>query len=271
MLSALGLVALLLGPCGPGEALIPAGPFLMGSEAKERAWAYRESSQPVRNARWFDGELPRRQVSLPAYCIDRRLVSQHDYRAFVRATGHRVPFISREDYQAQGFLVHGYDAEVTPYLWQDGSPPAALGGHPVVLVSVADAETYCRWRGEQKGLARRLPSEAEWEKAARGTDGRWFPWGNQWDPTRLNSAENGPGRTTPVTAYPEGRSPFGLYDAVGNIFQWTATTYPDGRQVLKGCGWDDERGLCRPAFRHGRLPSSRHILIGFRCAGPVGN
>ena len=267
MLLALGLTTLLLGPCGPGEAHVPAGPFLMGSDAGERAWAYRVSSPPVREARWFDGELARRRATLRSYCIDLRLVSQREYQAFVRATGHRVPSISREDYQRQGFLVHGYDAEVVPYLWEDVSPPAGLEEHPVVLVSAADAEAYCRWRGERVGMRRRLPSEAEWEKAGRGVDGRWFPWGNRWDAGRLNSAERGPEGTTPVAAYPNGRSPFGLYDAVGNVFQWTATAYPDGRQVLKGCAWDDERGLCRPAFRHGRPPSSRHILIGYRCAG----
>lgn len=270
MLLALGLTALLLGPCGPGEAHVPAGPFLMGSDAGERAWAYRVSSPPVREARWFDDELARGRAALPSYCVDLQLVSQRDYQAFVRATGHRVPFISREDYQRQGFLVHGYEAGVTLYLWRQGSAPPALLDHPVVLVSVADAEAYCRWRGERDGVRRRLPSEAEWEKAARGADGRWFPWGSRWDARHLNSAERGPGTTTPVAAYPNGRSPFVLFDAVGNVFQWTATADPDGRQVLKGCAWDDERGLCRPAFRHGRPPSSRHILIGFRCAGPAG-
>jgi len=268
MLLALGLSALLLGPCAPGEARIPGGPFLMGSDAEERAWAYRVSSPPVREARWYDGELPRQRMTSPSYCVDLRLVSQRDYRTFVRATGHRAPFISHQEYEAQGFLVHGYE-EVTPYLWRQASPPPALLDHPVVLVSVADAEAYCRWRGERQGVPRRLPSEAEWEKAARGADGRRFPWGSRWDPGRLNSAERGPGGTTPVTAYPDGRSPFGLYDPVGNVFQWTGTVYPDGRQLLKGCAWDDERGLCRPAFRHGRPPASRHILIGFRCVGPA--
>jgi formylglycine-generating enzyme required for sulfatase activity len=74
-----------------------------------------------------------------------------------------------------------------------------------------------------------------------------------------------------VARYPNGASPYGLLDAVGNVFQWTSSTLADGRRVLKGCGWDDDAGLCRPAFRHGRSPASRHILIGFRCAARADN
>ena len=84
----------------------------------------------------------------------------------------------------------------------------------------------------------------------------------------MNSAERGPGHTTPVTRYETGISPFGLFDPVGNVFQWTATASgARGQQVVKGCAWDDEAGLCRPAFRHTRPATSRHFLIGFRCAG----
>ncbi|HEV8663956.1 MAG TPA: SUMF1/EgtB/PvdO family nonheme iron enzyme [Candidatus Methylomirabilis sp.] len=249
--------------------LIPAGPFIMGSDAAERSWAYGASSPVARQARWYDDE-PRRILSLPAFWIDRFLVTHAEYLAFVRATGHRVPGIGKEEYVAQGFLVHDYDREVTRFLWQGGEPPPGLGEHPVVLVSVEDAEAYCRWRATREGRLLRLPTEEEWEKAARGADGRWFPWGKTWDPRRLNNAEAGPLFTTPVTAYPLGRSPYGMFDAAGNVFEWTASRYPDGRRVMKGAGsWDDEAGICRPASRHGRPPSSRHILFGFRCAGPA--
>ncbi len=252
--------------CADAErmVLVPAGPFWMGSDQAERAMAAALSSAAVREARWFDAELPRRQESLPAFCIDRHLVTQAEYERFVARTGHRAPGISREDYRRQGFLVHDYDRVVTRYLWRDGHPPAGLGDHPVVLVSAADAAAFCRARHPTV----RLPSEAEWEKAARGDDGHLFPWGNGWDPDRLNSEARGPSATTPVTRYPTGASPYGLLDAVGNVFQWTASALADGRRVLKGCGWDDEPGLCRPAFRHGRPAESRHVLIGFRCAGP---
>jgi formylglycine-generating enzyme required for sulfatase activity len=236
----------------------------MGSDSAERRFAYGLSSQAVREARWFEAELPRRRVTLPGFCIDRVLVTQAQYAAFVARTGHRPPGIRKDDYLRQGFLVHDYDREVTPYLWRNGSPPERLADHPVVLVSATDAEAYCRWRHP----AFRLSTEAEWEKAARGDRGWIFPWGDGWDPARLNSATRGPSGTTPVTRYPTGASPYGLLDAVGNVFQWTSSTLADGRRVVKGCAWDDEAGLCRPAFRHGRPAESRHILIGFRCAGP---
>jgi formylglycine-generating enzyme required for sulfatase activity len=237
----------------------------MGSDAAERRLAYARSSAAVREAAWFDAELPRRVLSLPAFCIERVLVTQRAYAEFVRATGHRRPQISAADYRRQGFLVHDYDRAVTPYVWWSDTPPSHLANHPVVLVSAADAEAYCRWRRP----GGRLPTEAEWEKASRGRDGRLFPWGDAWDVTRLNSAASGIGATTAVDRFPAGSSPYGMLDAAGNVFQWTATAFDDGRKVLKGCGWDDELPLCRPAFRHGRLSGSRHILIGFRCAGPA--
>jgi formylglycine-generating enzyme required for sulfatase activity len=245
---------------------VEAGPFWMGSDPEERHLAEALSSEATRQARWFDAELSRRRVDLPAFCIDRQLVTHAEYEAFVRATHHRPPGISKAEYLEQGFLVHDYDREVTPYLWREQRPPERLRDHPVVLVSAADAEAYCRWRH----AAFRLPTEAEWEKAARGEDGRPFPWGIAWDPSRANSATSGIEGTSSVTHYPNGASPYGLLDAVGNVFQWTSSTLADGRRVLKGCGWDDDAGLCRPAFRHGRPSTSRHILIGFRCAGLAG-
>jgi formylglycine-generating enzyme required for sulfatase activity len=246
-------------------AWVPDGSFWMGSDGSERRLAAALSSRAVREARWFEAELPRRRRTLPAFCIDRFLVTQGQYAAFVAATGHRPPGIEKNDYLRQGFLIHDYEREVTRYLWRNGNPPESLENHPVVLVGAGDAEAYCWWRHP----AFRLPGEAEWERAARGDHGWIFPWGNRWDPARLNSATLGPGGPTPVTRYPMGASPYGLFDAVGNVFQWTASTFADGRRVVKGCAWDDEAGLCRPAFRHGRPAESRHILIGFRCAGPI--
>ena len=262
--------SLLSAPSCPEPARVSyvgAGEFWIGSDATERKLAWTLSSRPVREARWFDAELPRRKVSLPAFCIDRFLVTHAEYAAFVTATGHRAPGISKDDYLRQGFLVHDYDREVTPYLWTSGRPPELLADHPVVLVSADDAEAYCRWR--RPGF--RLPTESEWEKASRGDHASVFPWGNTWDPGRLNSAAGGPGSSTPVGRYPNGVSTYGVFDAVGNVFQWTATVLDDnGRRVVKSCAWDDEAGLCRPAFRHARPTESRHILIGFRCAGPAG-
>jgi len=261
-LFAVFLLAALASPCPDAMVGIPQGNFWMGSDRRERTLAAALSGPAVRATGWFDAELPRQPNPTGPFCIARLLVTQQDYAAFIRATDHRTPGISKAEYIQQGFLVHDYDREVTPYLWQTGSPPADRLDQPVVLVDAHDAAAYCRWRFR----GGRLPTETEWERAARGDDGRMFPWGDGWDANRVNSAEHGPHTTTPVTRYPSGASPYGLRDAVGNVFQWTASTLTDGRQILKGCAWDDDAGLCRPAFRHGRPPASRHILIGFRCA-----
>jgi formylglycine-generating enzyme required for sulfatase activity len=247
------------------QILIPGGPFWLGSDAQERGLARSLSSPETVAANWFEAELSRRRVETEAFCIDRLLVSQEAYAAFVRQAGHRAPDISRQEYLRQGFLVHDYDVEVVRYLWRRRQPPPDKLDHPVVLVSVADAQAYCRWRDP----AGRLPTEPEWEKAARGPDGRVFPWGDSWDPARLNSAARGPLTTSAVEAHPTGASPYGMLDAVGNVFQWTASMFPNAGHVVKGCAWDDDAGLCRPAARHGRPAASRHILIGFRCREPA--
>jgi formylglycine-generating enzyme required for sulfatase activity len=236
----------------------------MGSDAKERAYAYRIGGEAARRNRWFDAEQPRQRVTLPTYAITRHLVTNEDYQQFIRQTGHRAPHISEDDYRRQGYLVHPYQA-VRPYLWHDRRYPEGRGRHPVVLISLVDALAYARWRGEQEGRRYRLPTEAEWEKAARGTDGRYFPWGNRWRPERAN-AEYRVGGTSEVGSYPEGASPYGCFDMAGNVFEWTASEFLDGQAVIKGGGsWDDQPGVCRAAARHGRAKEARHILIGLRC------
>ncbi len=247
------------------QVFVPAGPFWMGSDARERELARALSGPATVAANWFSTELARTRRDTEAFCIDRLLVTHARYAEFMKRTGHRAPGISSDEYRRQGFLVHDYDAEVRSYLWRGDTPSPGRTEHPVVLVSADDAEAFCRWQGPLS----RLPSETEWEKAARGAEGRIFPWGDSWDPDRLNSAAGGPGMTTAVGRYPLGASPYGMLDAVGNVFQWTASVLGDGRRVLKGCAWDDDAGLCRPAFRHGRPAASRHILIDFRCWEPT--
>ena len=245
-------------------AIIPAGLFWMGSDAKERAYAYRIDGEVARRHRWFDAELPRQRLTLGTYAIDRYLVTNEDYHQFIQQTGHRAPFISEEEYQRQGYLVHPYE-KVKAYLWCNRRHPDGRGKHPVVLISLADALAYARWLGEQEGRRYRLPTEAEWEKAARGTDGRYFPWGNRWRPEYVN-AEYRVGGTSEVGSYPQGASPYGCFDMAGNVFEWTAAEFPDGKAVVKGGGsWDDQPGICRAAARHGRAKDARHILFGFRC------
>lgn len=152
-------------------------------------------------------------------------VTNSAYREFVKATGHPPP----------SHRSHG---------WQQ-----LLDDHPVVNVSWHDALAYCRWLTGVTGKVHRLLTEAEWEKAARGTDGRIYPWGNDFDETRCNSWEAGNGRTMPVDAFPAGASPYGVMDLVGNVWEWCSSQYApypywagDGRENLEAHGWRVLRG-----------------------------
>ncbi|MBI4525901.1 MAG: SUMF1/EgtB/PvdO family nonheme iron enzyme [Deltaproteobacteria bacterium] len=249
-------------PHDPKQVYIPAGEFWMGSTRKEREYAYRLDKEVTRAYGWYEKET-RKKVKTGSYCIDRYPVTNSEYKEFMAETGRSEPFISPEAYQRQGFLVHPYE-KVKEFLWQNRSYPAGREDHPVVLVSLDDATSYCAWVGKKMKRAYRLPTEAEWEKAARGTDGRIFPWGDEWHPSYLNSGES-IGSTTPVSRFPKGRSPYGLYDVIGNVFEWTASPWDEKSYILKGCSWDDLPGTCRAAMGHGRAPQSKHILIGFRC------
>ncbi|MGB7951628.1 MAG: SUMF1/EgtB/PvdO family nonheme iron enzyme [Candidatus Binatia bacterium] len=248
------------------QAYIPAGEFWMGSTMEEREFAYRLDKQVTRRYGWYEKE-PRTKAKSGSFCMDRSPVTNAHYKIFVDETGHPDPFITPEAYQLQGFLAHPYE-KVKEFLWKRGAFPSGRKGHPVVLVSVRDAMSYCSWLGKKTRRKSRLPTEEEWEKAARGTDGRIFPWGNEWNPEYLNSGERF-AATTPVSRFPQGKSPFGLYDMVGNVFEWTASRWDEKNFVLKGCSWDDLPGTCRAAMRHGRPCQSKHILIGFRCVSDV--
>lgn len=244
------------------QAYLAGGEFWMGSTREEREYAYQLDQGVTRSYGWYEKETRRRAKTGP-FCVDRRLVRIADYQKFVEDTGHPKPFITPEAYQRQGFLIHPYK-KVEEFLWKGGFFPRGRESHPVVLVSLQDAEAYCTWRGRKTKRRYRLPTEMEWEKAARGGESRIFPWGDKWNPEYLNSGSRF-GYTTPVDEFPEGRSPYGLYDMAGNVFQWTATPWDQKRFVVKGCSWDDLPGTCRAAMRHGRPPETKHILIGFRC------
>lgn len=245
------------------RAHIPGGTYRMGSDPAEREIGYRLSPIAVRNGGWYDAwEADPADVDVDRFAIDRTPVTQSRYAEFVEATGHRQPAIDSATYRRQGFLVHPYSS-VLPFLWSDGSPPAGLGEHPVVLVSRDDAAAYCAWRGRVERRRIRLPTESEWEAACRGTESRTFPWGTEW---RDGLAQTDAGGTASVRAHPDGASPDGVLDLAGNVFEWTASAMPTGNPVLKSCSWDDAPGTCRCAFRHGRPAETRHILIGFRCA-----
>ena len=243
---------------------VPSGEFWMGSTPEEREYGYHldeslHGSTVARLQKWFEVET-RRRLDVSAYRIDRNLVTNADYARFVAATGYRAPFVDEETWRGYR-LVHGY-ARVLKFLWPGRRPPEGREQHPVVLVGHVDAAAYCTWRGA------RLPSEAEWEKAARGTDGRYFPWGNAFNKDLLNSEDGGPFDTVPVGKYPDGQSPYGVLDMAGQVFEWTSTLFrtEPARYVVKGGSWDDFPGVTRAAARHGRPPQLKHILVGFRCA-----
>jgi formylglycine-generating enzyme required for sulfatase activity len=233
----------------PEMILIRAGWFLMGSDRQKDRHA-------------FQDEKPQHKLRLPDYYLARTPVTNAQYLAFVQASGHE-----------------------TPMHWKGGEFPNGKQDHPVVYVSWHDAVAYCRWLAELTGNPYRLPSEAEREKGARGSDGRIFPWGNRWHAKRCNSKENGPGDTTAVEIYAKGTSPYGLLDMVGNVWEWTSSQlrgYPyragDGREsmsstaarVVRGGSFGASRAGVRCAARGRYDPHLRFDYVGFRVAAGAG-
>jgi len=261
----------------PNFTFIPEGEFIRGSDRTERDFAYNisaratsptaagieQTEQKLRQIGWFDRESDRTTVSVPNYCISRNLVTNQEYQEFVKATNHRSPGITAAEYQQQGFLVHPY-SKVQEFLWQDGTYPQETAQHPVVLVSYADAVAYAEWKGSKRGKYR-LPTDLEWEKAARGESGQYFPWGNDWQAEATNLGSSGLNYTSAIASYPLSKSEYGVEDMAGNVFEYTSTLQQqDSRAVMKGCSWDDLPGFCRAAYQHTRPVNSRHILFGFR-------
>lgn len=252
----------------PETVHVPAGAFVTGSSESEREAAYQLDERAYGHSRtrksgWYDREAKRRSINLPAFDIMKHLVTNADYARFVQATGHRAPDVDAGTWQGYG-LVHPYK-RTRRHAWKDGRIPKGRETHPVVLVSLADAEAYADWLSAVTGTQWRLPTAKQWEKAARGTDGRRFPWGDAYQPQYLNSHDKGPFDTVPVGSYPEGASPFGMQDPAGQVFEWTRTATSAERRLVKGGSWDDRGcGTCRPAARHGRPATLKHILIGFR-------
>lgn len=281
-----------------GMVHIPAGEFLMGTpleRARQLAKEYGYSQTDL------DDETPQRTVNLPDCWLARTPVTNAQYKQFLEANPeHRVPYVG-EDW-------------ARPYNWdpEQRTYPEGLAEHPVVLVSWEDAAAYNRWAGV------RLPTEAEWEKAARGGlrlgdednpyPDRLWPWGDEWDTDKCNSAETWAGRplktyqewrtwwegewtkkfkgkqiqTRPVGAYRAGASPYGLLDLAGNVWEWTAdwyqgypgTTYKSDDfgqkyRVLRGGSWGIYRNCARVSLRNWIQPDNRLIVIGFRCASSL--
>ncbi len=252
----------------PEVITIPGGPFIIGSDRGERESAYRLDEAAyghsiTRQRGWYEAEDQRRLATTAAFTISRNLITNAQYADFIAATEHAAPEVDAATWASYG-LIHPYP-RTRRHAWRKRRPPPGREEHPVVLVSHHDALAYAAWLGHTTGRNWRLPSEKEWQKAVRGSDGARFPWGNHFDPMRLNSADQGPFDTMPVGSFPRGASPYGLLDGAGQVFEWTATPGAKGKFLVKGGSWDDKGcGVCRAAARHLRPADLKHILIGFR-------
>ncbi len=224
----------------PPVVAVPAGAFLMGSDKRKDAQAQ-------------DNETPQQTVQVGAFEISVFPLTVAEYARFGEVTKRAAP--------------------------GNWSSQQQHPDHPVVYVSWNDALAYAQWLAQVTGERWRLPTEAEWEKAARGTDGRIYPWGNQWDNTRANTSDGGPKATTPVGSYPSGASPYGALDMAGNVWEWTSTTYKpypyqanDGREdlsnqtrkVLRGGAWGSNPRNARAACRGIDGPTDANLNIGAR-------
>jgi formylglycine-generating enzyme required for sulfatase activity len=196
-----------------------------------------------------------RKIELPEFWIGRYPVTNAQYKRFLDANPrHRVPY---------------YDVDwAKPFNWDQKrrAYPSNKADHPVLLVSWDNAKAFCDWAG----LA--LPTEEQWEKAARGTNGRDWPWGNEWAENRANSSEAGIRGTTPVGKYsPQGDSPYGCADMAGNVWEWTDSWYDDSRRgrVLRGGSWFYDLRFARVSIRLNYTPGNAIFNIGFRVAAPV--
>jgi len=221
---------------------IPAGKYVAGSTREERLAAYDDhhgstGTDAAREGAWFEREEDRHVATLPAFTIDLMPVTTAQFAEYV-ATG-KVP---------------------APPTWVDGRPPHEREDHPVVQVTWLEASGYCAWRG------RRLPTAVEYEKAARGTDGFTYPWGNAFEAGKLNSF-GGANDTMTAGSFPGGASPYGVLDLAGNVLHWTATRAPDGKATVKGSSFEDHPGLGRGAAGQSRPVETRAATIGFRCVG----
>ena len=193
------------------------------------------------------------------YLIDLYLVTNDQYLDFILADGYR----NQTFWTEEGWNWKTEDEVYTPEMWNgvDWTVP----DHPVVGVSYYEAEAYAKWVGK------RLPTEHEWEKAARGTDGRRFPWGDEFDKKKCNNVESRNQATSPVSKYPQGVSPYGCFDMAGNVWEWCASWYcenPSARVVRGGC-WFDEQKFLRTSYRNYLNPAFRNATVGFRLVQDV--
>jgi formylglycine-generating enzyme required for sulfatase activity len=232
----------------PALVDVPGGTVRIGlPEAETEAVARRWGHVGV-EASWIAKECPEHTVHLDDYRIGRFPVTNGQYLAFLDATGHPH----------------------RPRTWHLGAYPWDRSNHPVAGLDATDADAYVRWLAAATGTPFRLPTEAEWEHAAKGWEGREFPWGDDFRPELANTRETGLHTTTPVGVFPGGRSPFGAEDMAGNVEEYVAdhyAAYPGGPEsgddlvrllgayrITRGGSFARHGDLCRTRRRHGPYP-----------------
>jgi sulfatase modifying factor 1 len=251
----------------PHLARIPSGEFLMGAADGEA------------------DERPVHRVHVREFFIGRFPVTNDEYAHFIRATGHPAPGVRALPSIASDERERMFNEFAAPYIWQNGEPPAGHGNHPVVLVTHDDAIAYCAWLALILSRPVRLPTEAEWEKAARGgVEGARYPWGDDIDQTRCNYLADPsvkPQRgTRPTGTY--SANGYGLCDMSGNAWQWIADWYgadyygesepvdPQGPRlgslrIVRGGSWvTEDPSMLRCAHRHGVPLDTYAYSVGFR-------
>lgn len=287
--------------------LIPAGEFTMGSNKEENAAMWREANalNPYGfNDRLYIDEHPNHKVNLPAYFIDKFEVNNAQYLDFTATTGRRIPGtwvrngynytseqlsnLSLDDLRNIATDRFNLDMDVTKMTRQEilkeiEKLQSSRDSLPVTSVTWFDADAFCKWSGK------RLPGEAEWEKAARGPDGNEYPWGNKWDPKKINSMSENP--DAPYSAggsFPGDKSEYGVYDMAGNVAEWVVDwyeAYPGAepsdikyfgrkQRVVRGgmtsSGHYDSLSIVfRAAKRTHLLPQTALIDLGFRCVKDI--
>jgi formylglycine-generating enzyme len=232
-----------------------------------------------------EDERPVHRVYVSEFFIGRFPVTNDEYARFVRSTGHPAPAIRGLPLIAHGDRETLFRDSSAPYVWHADLPPSGHASHPVALVRYDDAVAYCEWLSSTTERKVRLPTEAEWEKAARaGSEGLRYPWGNDLDASRGNYLTDPSTRsergTRPTGTYPP--NAFGLYDVCGNVWEWVADWYsadyyglgemrdPRGPQVgnmrvVRGGSWvNDDMSMLRCAYRHQVPPDTYAYSIGFR-------
>jgi formylglycine-generating enzyme required for sulfatase activity len=253
---------------------VPAGPFLHGSS----------DDDPLAS----DDEKPQRGLALPGFRIAKHPVTNAQWQRFVNAGGYR----DQSYWSASGWAYiepggkryQGEPERISqPRFWDDPQYARFNGpNQPVVGVSWYEATAYCAWLSSRLGYVVRLPSEAEWEKAARGSDGRIYPWDDEWDAAKANTDEGGVGATTAVGCYPDGASPSGALDMAGNVWEWTATPWHATLEkstvvelstgesfVIRGGAWDGDHQNARCAYRNNYYPDLRINYLGLRVASAL--